>query len=262
MVGESAGWEGPGGMSRHVNVAAQNDQDHDRENETRPMQRKTVLLVRSGHAAGAAGLHGILMGMPDVRIVAEVHDAERAIAATRTYHQSHTLVGATEIDQACHDWLVELKHAGSQAKLVICTDWLDQEMQRKVGRIPIDGYLAWGDVSAEDLRRGMEMAEEGIRFASDAAVDSLVAEEATGEREHIDLSAQELDLLRRLVAGRTEKEVAPDMNLGVKTVERLIANIKHRLDAPTLCAIGARAVALGLVEASSLLSHADEGKPS
>ncbi len=38
-----------------------------------------------------------------------------------------------------------------------------------------------------------------------------------------------------------------DLNLGVKTVERLIAGIKHRLDAPTLCAVGARAVALGLV---------------
>jgi len=245
-----------------VNVAAQNDQDHDRENETRPTQRKTVLLVRSGHAAGAAGLHGILMGMPDVRIVAVVSDAKEAMAATRTYQPAHTLVGATEIDQACHDWLVELKHAGSQAKLIICTDSFEREMERKVGRIPIDGYLAWRDVSAENLRRGMEMAEEGIRFASDAAVDSLVAEEATGEREHIELTARECDLLRRLVAGQTEKEVAPDLNLGVKTVERLIANIKHRLDAPTLCAIGARAVALGLVEVSSRTSHADEGKPS
>lgn len=233
-------------MSRHVNVADRHDQDH--ENETRPMQRKTVLLVRSGHAAGAAGLHGILMGMPDVRIVAEVHDAERALAATRTYHQSHTVVGATEIDQACHDWLMELKHAGSQAKLVICTDWLDQEMQRKVGRIPIDGYLAWRNVSAENLRRGMEMAEEGIRFGSGAAVDSLVAEEASGEREHIELTARERDLLRRLVAGQTEKEIARDLNLTVKTTERLIASIKHRLDAPTLCAVGARAVALGLVD--------------
>ncbi|MDQ2740841.1 MAG: LuxR C-terminal-related transcriptional regulator, partial [Chloroflexota bacterium] len=225
-----------------MNVADRHDQDH--ENETRPMQRKTVLLVRSGHAAGAAGLHGILMGMPDVRIVAEVHDAERAIAATRTYHQSHTLVGATEIDHACHDWLVELKHTGSQSKLIICTDALEQDMELKLGRIPIDGYLAWRNVSAENLRRGMELAEEGIRFASGAAVDSLVAEEASGEREHIDLTAQERDLLRRLVVGQTEKEIAPAMNLGVKTVERLIAGIKHRLDAPTLCAVGARAVAL------------------
>jgi len=48
------------------------------------------------------------------------------------------------------------------------------------------------------------------------------------------------------------------MNLSVKTAERLIASFKHRLDAPTLCAIGARAVALGLVEAP-LISHTNEG---
>lgn len=53
-----------------------------------------------------------------------------------------------------------------------------------------------------------------------------------------------------------------DMNLSVKTAERLIASIKHRLDAPTLCAVGARAVALGLVEASSRTSHGDEGNRS
>jgi hypothetical protein len=52
------------------------------------------------------------------------------------------------------------------------------------------------------------------------------------------------------------------MNLSVKTAERLIASIKHRLDAPTLCAVGARAVALGLVEASSRTSHGDEGNRS
>ncbi len=39
------------------------------------------------------------------------------------------------------------------------------------------------------------------------------------------------------------------MNLSVKTAERLIVGIKHRLDASTLCIVGARAVALGLVVA-------------
>jgi len=78
----------------------------------------------------------------------------------------------------------------------------------------------------------MELAEKGIRVASDTAVDRLVAEDASGEREHIELTAQEHDLLRRLVAGQIEKEAAHDLHLGVKTAERLIANIKHRLDAP------------------------------
>ncbi len=122
-------------------------------------------------------------------------------------------------------------------------------MELKLGRIPIEGYLAWRDVSAKNLRRGMELAEEGIRFASSPAVDCLVAEEASGEREHIELTAQERDLLRRPVVGQTEKEIAPDMNLSVKPVERLIVSIKYRLHAPTLCAVGARAVALNLVEA-------------
>ncbi len=125
-------------------------------------------------------------------------------------------------------------------------------MQLKVGRIPIDGYLALRDVSADNLRRGLGMAEEGIRFGSAAALDSLLAVVASGEREHIELTAQERDLLRRPVVGQTEKEIAPDMNLSVKPVERLIVSIKHRLHAPTLCAVGARAVALNLVEALRL----------
>jgi len=204
--------------------------------ETRLARRKTVLLVRSGHVVGAAGLYSILMDMWDVRIVATVVKAEQAIEAACMYRPSHVLVGANEIDDVCHGWLVELKRVRPETKLIVCTDVLEQEMQLRLGRIPIDGYLAWRHVSADNLRRGMELAEEGIRFSSGTAVDELLA--ARTEVVAVALTGIERIIIGGFDAALNESQIAAVESVGPRTVRRGVNSLKAKLGVRTLYWLG------------------------
>ncbi len=162
-------------MERQLDASQSMTTDYEARKVTRSTRKKTVLLMCSGHGASAAGLYSILLGMWDVRIVAHVVDADHALVAAAKHRPSHILVGVEEIDDTCQDCLVSLKQVSIESKLIICTDAHGQNMQLTLARIPIDGYLRWRHVTEDNLRRSMELAEEGIRFASSAAVDELVA---------------------------------------------------------------------------------------
>lgn len=61
------------------------------------------------------------------------------------------------------------------------------------------------------------------------------------------LTERELEVLRLLVTGITNREIARALIIGEETVKTHVARILHKLDAPTRAGAGARARALGLL---------------
>ena len=62
------------------------------------------------------------------------------------------------------------------------------------------------------------------------------------------LTARETDLLRLVAAGRTNREIAGELFLSEKTVERHLSNVFRKLGVSSRAAATAQAVRLGLVD--------------
>ena len=63
----------------------------------------------------------------------------------------------------------------------------------------------------------------------------------------LELSPREVQVVRRVSVGRTNREIAEDLFISVKTVERHLSNIFVKLDAPN------RAAATAIVGEAGLL---------
>ena len=74
-----------------------------------------------------------------------------------------------------------------------------------------------------------------------------VAGSATRHGPGVALSPRERDVLRLLVLGQTDREIAETLYLSVRTVERHVARILAKLDVRTRTAAAATAIAAGLV---------------
>jgi DNA-binding NarL/FixJ family response regulator len=61
------------------------------------------------------------------------------------------------------------------------------------------------------------------------------------------LSPREIQVLRRVRVGRTNSQIAEDLFISVKTVERHLSNIFVKLDAPNRAAAAAIAGDAGLL---------------
>jgi ATP/maltotriose-dependent transcriptional regulator MalT len=79
-----------------------------------------------------------------------------------------------------------------------------------------------------------------------ARVSSTRDEERAGP-----LTAREADLLRLVAAGRTNREIAAELFLSEKTVERHLSNVFRKLGVSSRAAATAQAVRLGLVDVPS-----------
>jgi DNA-binding NarL/FixJ family response regulator len=64
-------------------------------------------------------------------------------------------------------------------------------------------------------------------------VDILLGMRSDGAR---GLSARELQVLRLVAAGKTNKQIANELHLSGKTVDRHVSNIFNKLDVPTRAA--------------------------
>jgi len=76
--------------------------------------------------------------------------------------------------------------------------------------------------------------------ASDLArLDALEKREASGHRQH--LTTRELQVLRLITAGKTNKAIATELSLSERTIDRHVSNILTKLDVPSRAAATAYA---------------------
>ncbi|MEX2129435.1 MAG: response regulator transcription factor [Xanthobacteraceae bacterium] len=100
---------------------------------------------------------------------------------------------------------------------------------------------ALGDDEAADL----ELSAARAAFARlgaepDVARLDAAVRDGSGERTH-GLTARELQVLRLLTSGKTNKVIARDLTLSEKTVDRHVSNILNKLDVPSRAAATAYA---------------------
>jgi DNA-binding NarL/FixJ family response regulator len=82
-----------------------------------------------------------------------------------------------------------------------------------------------------------------------ATVEAAATVELLGERPRpAGLTAREVDVLRLVAAGKSNREIADELYLSIKTVARHLANIFGKLDVSSRTAAAAFAYQHGLLE--------------
>jgi DNA-binding NarL/FixJ family response regulator len=96
------------------------------------------------------------------------------------------------------------------------------------------GLLGDDDASALELEAARTTFEELGALPDLARVDSLVT--STSTKSAYGLSPRELEVLRHVAGGKTNKEIATELFLSERTVERHVSNIFAKLDLSTRAA--------------------------
>jgi DNA-binding NarL/FixJ family response regulator len=98
-----------------------------------------------------------------------------------------------------------------------------------------------GDDEASALDLDAASAEfERLGAAPDLARLHALGERVASVRPHA-LTARELQVLRQVAAGRTNKAIATELSLSERTIDRHVSNILRKLDVPSRAAATAYA---------------------
>lgn len=205
------------------------------------MSKRIRILIVDDHLALRVGLTAMLAARPHLQVVAEAANTAEAIAACGKHSPDVVLMdlripgggGVEATHVICQRW-------PATRVLIVTTYDGDEDIHRAI-QAGASGYLLKGLTSAE-LIAGIEGIQRGEKV--------MPPNVAARFRERVlrkDLSARELEVLRLIVAGRSNKEIARDLGIGEESVKTYLKAVFQKMGVADRTQAAIEAIRNGIV---------------
>jgi DNA-binding NarL/FixJ family response regulator len=213
---------------------------------------KTRILLADDHAVVRDGLRRVLDSAPDLEVVAQAGDGAEAVEKALT----------TEVDLAVLDVSMprmtglqaahELQRRKPELRTLILSMHDNEQYLFEALKAGASGYVL-KTVANRDLIEACRATMRGESFLYPAAVSALVRDyldrasrgEATPEDP---LTPRELEVVKLIAEGLTGEEIAEQLFISKKTVDRHRANVLEKLGMRNRVELTRYAIRRGLVE--------------
>jgi len=190
------------------------------------------VLLADDHSIVRAGLRRIVEDSGDMEVIAEASDGREAI---RLVHDKLPDVAVIDISMPGLDGLEvvsQLQRHYPELPILILT--MHEEGQYVVRAIQAGarGYIT-KQSAPEQLVKAIRKVFSGSRYLTDEAAEALALQVArgSGEQSPLDsLSMRELQVLRRLAMGHTNREIASAYGISIKTVDTYRSRLLKKLN--------------------------------
>jgi two-component system NarL family response regulator len=206
------------------------------------MADKLKLMLVDDHYLVRMGLASIMALEPDVEVCAEAASGQEARALYRTHRPDVTLMDLRLPDISGTETLQAIRSEFPDARIVIISTYVCDEEIYGALQAGAMAYLV-KSVQRDELMRAIRKAAKGQRHIP-AEVAARLAERVTRSQ----LSSRELEVLRLLVAGRRNREIAGTLDITEGTVKLHVSSILGKLGAADRTEAVTRALQRGIVQ--------------
>jgi two-component system, NarL family, response regulator LiaR len=208
------------------------------------------ILIADDHGMVRQGLRMFLGLDPELEVVGEASNGDEAVRMTR---QLRPDVVVMDLVMPGMDGIAATKVIRGdlpETEVLALTSVLEDALVVGAVRAGAIGYLL-KDLQGDELCRAIKAAAAGqVQLAPQAAARLMQEISSPGHSET--LTERENEVLRLLVQGMSNKEIAHHLALGEKTIKTHISHILSKLGVQSRTQAALAAVRLGLVPPTSL----------
>jgi DNA-binding NarL/FixJ family response regulator len=196
-------------------------------------KQKVRVLLADDHKMVRDGLRLLIDGHPDMHVVGEAADGKEALK------KSHALkpdVVVMDLSMPLLNGLQatqRLKAEMPGLKVIALTAHEDEAYLGQLCQAGASGYVLKRSAGDELIQAIGTVAHGGIHFESSLAAKALARQAGTSmggrEAQASNLSQREKEVLIRLAWGYSNKEIASNLHLSVKTVETYKLRVAEKL---------------------------------
>jgi two-component system, NarL family, response regulator LiaR len=215
------------------------------------MSEKIRVMIADDHAVVRQGLTTFLELQDDIEIVAQASDGEEAARAAERTKPDVALMDLMMPRLDGIEAIARIAKASPSTRVIVLTSFADDDRIFAAIRAGAAGYLM-KDVSPQDLAKAVRMVHAGEPILHPSVARRLMEEvgrpapDAMPPGEH--LTDRELDVIRLIARGRSNKEIAQDLVLSEKTVKTHVSNILQKLHLSDRTQAALYAVRQGIAE--------------
>ena len=202
---------------------------------------KTRILLVDDHAVVREGLASLLQRQGDLLVVAEAADGASAIRLYRQHRPDLVVLDLRLPDMDGVEVTAAIRAEFPQARLLVLSSFDGDEDIYRALKAGARAYVL-KDSTREELLAAVRTVAAGQRSLS-AAVAERLAERVTGS----ELTARELAVLRQIVSGRSNKQIASALSISEGTVKTHVKSILAKMGVEDRTEAAVLALRRGLV---------------
>ncbi len=181
-------------------------------------------MVVEDHQVVRQGLVALLNTVSDMTVVAEASDGRQAIELFRQHRPDVTLMDLRLPKLSGVEAVTEIRREAPAARIVVLTTFDGDEDIYRALQAGARAYLLKG-MSGEELMEAIRAVHAGK-----SRIPPVVAERLAERMGGPALTTREVDVLKLIVAGRSNKEIGGDLTISEATVKTHVNSILSKLN--------------------------------
>jgi DNA-binding NarL/FixJ family response regulator len=216
-----------------------------------PIPLVTRILVADDHPIVRSGLKRVLDAQPDLEVVAEAEDGAQAVELALAENVDLAILDVSMPRMTGIQAAAELRKRKPGVRVLMLSMYDSEQFLFESLRAGASGYVLKSDAD-HDIVDAVRRTMRGQSFLYPSAVSTLVKDFVErgrpGDEQFDILTPRELQVLKLIAEAYTSKEIARDLVISVKTVERHRQNILDKLGMSDRVELTRYAIRRGLIQ--------------
>ena len=183
------------------------------------------ILAVDDHPLLREGVAALVNGQPDMKLVAEASNSKEALEKFRLHHPDVTLMDLQLPGLSGIETISQILSESPNAKFIVLTTFAGDVQAMRAFRMGARAYVLKHHVHRELL--------EAIRAvdAGQKRIPQEIAAEIANHAVDDELTPREIDVLRLIALGNSNKLIADQLSIGEATVRSHVTNMLSKLGA-------------------------------
>jgi DNA-binding NarL/FixJ family response regulator len=216
-----------------------------------PIPLVTRILVADDHPIVRSGLRKIIDAQPDMEVAAEAEDGAEAVKKGLADDIHLAILDVSMPKTTGIQAAAELHKRNPELRLLMLSMYDSEQFLFESLKAGASGYVLKSDAD-QDIVEAVRRTMQGQSFLYPSAISTLVkdyVDRGRPEEEQFDiLTPRELQVLKLIAEAYTSKQIAQELVISVKTVERHRQNILDKLGMNDRVELTRYAIRRGLIQ--------------
>ena len=222
------------------------------------MKKISVLLV-DDHTVVRQGLRALLKAEEDMEVIGEAENGRQAVMLAKKTPPDVVVMDVAMPMLNGLEATRQILRGAPGTKVLVLTSYGDDECVQQLMQAGATGYLI-KQTAANDLLKAIREVQRGNAFFSPSIAKRLrdQCREAFSNgqpaKKSTELTSRESEVLQLIAEGFSNKQIAAELAISIKTVEKHRQHLMDKLDIHETAGLTRYAIATGVIESSVQLT--------